>query len=582
MDSSCKFQVSSKCIDVQIFDNKSIVSTSGDGAIKIVTGGKSKDYRIQNIAGQKQGGFRSFDRDGSMLFAFASEENKKLIVYDFEAKTQVASYASEQRIIMLETDYSGELILFYTDDFKLNVFNVGEKKLTSSIFISNGFIPSKIVFNYDLSKVALLSDVGQGFICSPMSLKLVGSFTTAGQDACYNGFLDEKSFVSVAKDGQTAIVDTDIMKSSRYNMRFPSFCKKGFFINDNALFLGIFKDGSFVVFDVENEKNICTGKLNAVAEPMLASFDEKNLILAVEDSKSTLSIFDISSAFSIFRTLFSGRDFQSCYRLLSENELLVFTDAAKMLEDVFSAFAMSSLKMAEAENYDGAIKQLSPFLKVAQKKNELKEIIESIETMRSFVTFIKTQKYTNAYNLAERYRFLKLTGYYKVMEDEWQTKFEQAKNLAVAGRLEEARDCFAAFRGVASKTELIKQLLAERETVNLFLKKLVAKDFKAAFELANLHPFLKEIKEFKSLKEIGEKGIQKTDCLLRIGELQKALETIAALKAIPPFKAEAENLELRAGIYTKYHAYKQAGDKTKIKILEKKYPYLIEPNSCSI
>jgi hypothetical protein len=48
---------------------------------------------------------------------------------------------------------------------------------------------------------------------------------------------------------------------------------------------------------------------------------------------------------------------------------------------------------------------------------------------------------------------------------------EQAKNLAIVGRLEDANESFAAFRGVGSKTELIKQLLVERETINLFLKK---------------------------------------------------------------------------------------------------------------
>lgn len=582
MDSSCKFQVSSKCIDIQIFDNKSIATASNDGAIKIVQDCKSKDYRIQNISGQKQGAFRSFERDGSMLFAFLSDEGSKLIVYDFDNKTPVASYASDKPITMLEVDYSGEVILFYTSDSRLNVFNVGEKKLTSSIHIDNNFTPSKIVFNYDLSKVALLSESGQGYVCSPILLKLIGAFTTAGQDTCFNGFLDEKSFVSVSREGQTTIVDTDTMKSSRYNMRFPTFCKKGFFLSDNALFFGIFRDAGFTVFDVESEKNICSGKLDGVAEPQLARFDEKALILGVEDSKGGLSVFDVGAAFAVFRSLFSGKDFHGCYKLLAENELLVLTDAPKMLEDVFSAFAMSALKMAEAENYDGAIRQLSPFLKVVQKKSELKEIVESIETMRSFVNFIKAKKYANAYNLSDRYRFLRLTGYYKIMEDEWHAIVEQAKNLAVAGRLEEAKESFAAFRGVGSKTELIKQLLAERETINLFLKKLASKDFKAAFELANLHPFLKEIKEFKSLKELGEKGIQKAHLLLKTGELQKAAETISTLKAIPLFRAQAESLELRAGVYHKYYAYKKAGDRTKVKILEKKYPYLTESNSCPI
>ncbi len=574
MKGSYKFQVSSKCIDIQIFDNKNIVTASNDGAIKIIKESQSKSYRIQNISGQKQGAFRSFERDGVVLFAFLSDEGSKLIIYDFDNKTQIASYVSDSPIIMLEVDYSGELILFYTSDFKLNFFNVGGKKVTSSIYIDKDFIPSKIVFNYDLSKVALLSESGQGYVCSPMLLKLMGTFVAAGQGVCFNGFLDEKNFVSVSKDGKITAIDTDTMKSSRRNIYFPAFCKKGFFLKDNTVFLGIFRDSSFGIF--QNEKNISSGKLDGVAEPQLARFDEKNLLLVVEDLKGGVSIFDIGAAFIAFRSLFLNKDFQGCYKLLAENELLALTDAPKMLEDAFSLLVSSALKMAEAERYDEAINQLAPFAKVVQKKSELKEIVESIETMRSFIEFIKAKKYANAYNLSDRYRFLKLTGYYKMMEDEWQTVVEKAKNLAIMGRLEEAKECFAPFRGVASKTELIKQLLAERETINLFVKKLASKDFKAAFELANLHPFLKEIKEFKSLKELGEKGIQKVRLLLKDGELHKAIETINTLKAIPLFRAQAESLERQAEIYHKYHGYKKAGDKTKVKILEKKYPYLIE------
>lgn len=578
MNSSYKSSVSSKLIDMQIFEDKSIATVTGEGGIKIIKDSVTKDYRIQNLTGQKPGSFRSFEKDGAMLFAFLTEGSKKLIIYDFANKNQVASFLSDFSILFLEVDYSGELVLFYTNDFKLNVFDVGSNKLLSSISIEKDFIPTKIVFNSDLNRVALICETGQGFVCSPVSLKLYGTFTTSGNEACFNGFLDEKHFVSISKDGHFMAVDTDTMKSSRYTLRFPSFCKRGFFVNDNRFFLAVFKDSGFGIFDIEEEKMVCSGKLDS-AEPWTVRFDEVKMLLAVEDAKGFLSTYDVAALFVEFRVFFSQKDFVSCYRMVAENELLFLTDAPRMLEDVFSAFAMSALKMAENENYDGAIRQLSPFIKVSQKRTELKEIVESIETMRSFVGFIKARKFSNAYNLAERYRFLKLTTYYKSIEDEWRSVVEQAKTLSMSGKLDEAKECFAVFRGVGSKTDLIRQILAERETINLFLKKLAAKDFKSSFELANLHPFLKELKEYKILRELGEKAAVKAELMMKTGEIQKANDAISALRTIPLFAHEVEHLERKLVIYQKYFAHKKTGDQMKIKILEKKYPFLIEANS---
>lgn len=582
MNSSYKIFGRSRFIDIQIFDDKTIVAALQDGSIKVAKEGLQKDYRMQNLSGQKHGGFRSFEKDGITFFAFLTEESKKLVVYDFSSKTQVLGCSLDSQILFLEVDYSGELILFYTADFKLNLFEVSSGRVLSSVFIEKEFVPSKICFNSDLSRVALVSDGGQGYVCSPSLLKLQGSFTASGYDACYAGFLDEKTFVSVSKEGQIIAVDTDIMKTTKYNMRFSSFCKKGFFVNDNLLFLSIYRDGGFGIFNMELERTVRSGKLDIQNEVLSAKFDEKNLLLAVEDIKNILYIYDISALFSEFKRLFSKKDFFACYRLIEENELLVLTDAARMLEDVFSAFAMSALKMAENENYDGAIKQLAPFSKVSQKRNELKEIVESIETMRSFIGFIKSRKFANAYNLAERYKYLKLSMHYKSMEDEWKALIEKAKTLLMAGKIEDAKECFSVFRGVGSKTETIKQMLSERETINLFLKKLSLKDFKSAFDLAERYPFLKEIKEYKILKELGEKGMQKAQSLLKEGELQKAVDAVSALKSIPIYRQDAEALERKIAIYKKYFSYKQAGDEMKARIMAKKYPFLEEPLYCEL
>ncbi|MDD3467792.1 MAG: hypothetical protein PHE67_11650 [Campylobacterales bacterium] len=575
MKSSTKISLNSKVIDLKILENKSVIVALEGGQIKLISNdGSVKDYRMQNSVSGKKGAFRSFERDGTILFAFISEGSKKITIYDLTNKTQLLSHTSENQIVFLDIDYSGEILFYYTDDFKLNTFEITNNRVISSIFIEKDFVPSRIRVNSDMSRVALVTDAGRGYVCSPAALKVLGSFSAQGYDNCFAGFLEENYFCSVSREGIATIIDTDTMKSSKVTMRFPSFCKKGFFMDENRLFLGVFKDGKIGVYDVEEEKVTCMGRLDSVLEHTDARFDEQNLFLATLDVKDNLNLYDVEAEFLKFKTLFSTKAFFACYKMFDECELLCITDAPKMLEDVFSAFAMNALKLAEAENYDGAVRQLSPFLNVAAKKDELKEIIDSIETMRSFIGFIKTKKFSNAYNLAERYRFLKLSGHYKNMEEEWSNALARAEALSLAGKLEEAKESLSAYRGVSSKTEIIKQIVAERETINLFLKKIAAKDFKAAFELANIHPFLKELKEYRTLKDVGEKGMQKIKEFLESGDIQKAKDTISLLKAIPIFRHDAETIEKRVIIYQKFFDYKKTNDETKIKIFVKKYPFL--------
>ncbi len=569
-----KLALGSKMLDLRILEDKSIVVALESGQIKIIKDGASKDYRIQSIAATKKGSFRSFEREGALLFAFLSENSQKLTVYDFNAKTQISSYSSETQIAFLDVDYSGEILFFYTEDFKLHIYEVASGRVLNSILIEKDFMPSRIRINSDITRVALTTDAGRGYVCSPQALKVLGSFTAQGFENCFTGFLEERYVCTISRDGQTSVIDTDTMKSNRITMRFPSFCKKGFFLDDNRLFLGIFKDSKIGLYDTEEEKMVCTGRTDTVIEIIDARFDEKNLFLVTIDAKDNLYIYDIGEDFAKFKKLFSARSFSTCYRMFEEDELLCITDAALMLEDVFTAFTTNALKLAEAENYDGAIRQLSPFLNVAAKKDELKEIVASIETMRSFIGFIKAKKFSNAYNLADRYKFLRLTNFYKEMEDEWKNALGRAEALSLVGKIDEAKESLAAFRGVSAKTDIIKQVVVERETINLFLRKLAAKDFKASFELANIHPFLKELKEYKTLKEVGEKSMQKIKTLLETGDTIKAQETINILKAIPIFRYEAETIEKKVLVYRKFFDYKNAGDSVRTRILVKKYPFL--------
>lgn len=181
MKNSKKISLSSKVIDLKILENKSVVVALEGGHIKIISNdGNVKDYRMQNSVSGKKGAFRSFEKDGAILLAFISEGSKKITIYDLTNKTQLLSHTSENQIVFLDIDYSGEILFYYTDDFKLHTFEITNNRVISSIFIEKDFVPSRIRVNSDMSRVALVTEAGRGYVCSPAALRVLGSFSAQG------------------------------------------------------------------------------------------------------------------------------------------------------------------------------------------------------------------------------------------------------------------------------------------------------------------------------------------------------------------------------------------------------------------
>jgi len=573
MNSNFEFVLGGEPLHLSVLPSGRVVCVSKSGSVKLFCDGVAKEFKIQNITTCSEPLFESFESGGKLFFIFLSDECSKLIVYDYDDKTTISSYKSSSKISYFTLSSDKKKVVF-GESGAVSLFDIESEKKIDFITLPKGFTPSKISSNTDLSRVALISSGGASLVCSFAQKKVVGSFTDHQGGGCFAGFVDEDNFVSISKEGMVLSLDTELMKTNKYNMRFGAYCKSGVFLNSNATFLGIFRDSSFAVIDVESEKTVQTGFFTGCDEPVAASFCEELLKLSVVDAKNRVFIYDIASSYTQFKSAFSKKDFFDCYKIVFENELLCLTEATSLLEDAFDGVCINSMKLAESGNFEGALKYASLFSGITQKRAEARELVESINSLKAMAEFIKAKKYANAYNLCEKNKFLKVTALYKTLEDGWLSTLDTANSLIIKGRMEEAKALFMPYRGVASKVDIIKKIITERDIINLFLKKVSQKDFKSAFELVNIHPFLKEIREYRSLEDIAQKAIQGAKSMLLQGETQKAYDALTALRAMPMIKKEVEQLERRFDVYAKYSEAKKAGDTVKYKLLEKKYPFL--------
>ena len=163
------------------------------------------------------------------------------------------------------------------------------------------------------------------------------------------------------------------------------------------------------------------------------------------------------------------------------------------------------------------------------KKEEVLKIVEHFDNFIKFKNAYENKNYALLYQLADMYELLKNTKYYKLVEKEWESIFEKAKNEAINGNVNRAKELLKNFLPVSQKKALINTLLQEAELFKLLKEKIAKKDFKGFFAIIKTHPELKDTKEYKTVIEYANKLYLKAGETLEKENFDAVLKTQAVV-----------------------------------------------------
>ncbi|MDQ7061932.1 MAG: hypothetical protein Q9M43_12785 [Sulfurimonas sp.] len=162
-----------------------------------------------------------------------------------------------------------------------------------------------------------------------------------------------------------------------------------------------------------------------------------------------------------------------------------------------------------------------------------------------FVTLAKSGKIVLAYGLAKQHPLYQESPIYKSLEARWKKSFAEAQKYSLDPKgTEKAREILAPYRGISDKTKLMQELFSQGEVYKRFRVAIGQKDFKIAFELIKLHPFLKEFPEYITIMNYGDTLYIKSQELINSGDTHAAIKMLRILADFPDFSSEVKILML--------------------------------------
>ena len=267
------------------------------------------------------------------------------------------------------------------------------------------------------------------------------------------------------------------------------------------------------------------------------------------------------------------KDYKSAYEMVSNNPFLKKSKAYEKLETLYKLTIKKALKYYEIGEKTKAYELLKPFMNVLSKKEEVLKIVEHFDNFIKFKNAYENKNYALLYQLADMYELLKNTKYYKLVEKEWESIFEKAKNEAINGNVNRAKELLKNFLPVSQKKALINTLLQEAELFKLLKEKIAKKDFKGFFAIIKTHPELKDTKEYKTVMEYANKLYLKAGETLEKENFDVVLKISEILEEIDGFELKAKELRKKTEIILEFLRIFNEDKNNAFEMIEK-YPFL--------
>ncbi|ACM92378.1 hypothetical protein NAMH_1096 [Nautilia profundicola AmH] len=376
--------------------------------------------------------------------------------------------------------------------------------------------------------------------------------------------IENKNFLVSASE-YSDIIKWDKYKKERKD-RFDIYEEfMDFYIYENYLFIAV-RD-RIVLYDLEKEVLINEKFFDIDASKICVYKDKLYFI-----QNNELQYVELYDEVEFLDVILKG-DYKTAYEMLTLNPFLKKTKSYEKLELLYKNSIKRAIKYLEENLKSKAIDVLKPFMNVLQKREEITKILTHYENIIKFKKAYENRNFALFYQIANQYELLKDTKYYKLVEKEWELKFEKAKKLAIEGRVSEAKEILKDFMTVSEKIPLIELLLKQAELFRLMKEKIAKKDFAGFFAIIKEHPELKNTKEYQAVMEYAQRLYTLALKALKEENFKYVLKAATILEDIEGYELKAKELLTQAQISLEFLRL-FGKDKNKAFELVEQYPFL--------
>jgi len=196
---------------------------------------------------------------------------------------------------------------------------------------------------------------------------------------------------------------------------------------------------------------------------------------------------------------------------------------------------------------------------------------------RELKAFLKSKKYSLAYDLIAKNPFLKVSKAYKLLENEWNKTLEIAQKFLEKGDIESAKEFLSPFKEVPVKRVIVQNLIKDFREFDRFKQAVINVKYPLAYSLINQYPSFKDTIYYKKMEENWKRVFEAAkQAVLKENNIEKAKQILK------PFRGVAQKTPLIQALFTQSEIYNLLKEKFMKKDfkeffnLVKKYPFLIE------
>jgi len=538
-----KSSFSSALIYAKIFDAKTLLTVDALSTV-----------RYLNIENLKLADEIKFDvahtREGSKVASFSSDGNYFALI-DGEYKRSMLFETKSKKLLSAVERHQGEVSCVAIEPQGRYMFSCGDDGITYGIDIKSLQLAFTLPPHKDFVTDIAFSEDGKYAATSGydknVSLYNLAMMTPQGKLKAHSApvmkiiFLNGGRLFSLDKKNGAIVWDINsakvISRLKDIHDEVISLCAGS---NNRFLFLGT-KLGYVLVYDLISYEQVSKKYIKLSSAITSLIFDDAREELIVGTSNGELLVYDIFEQEEHLRDMLEQKKYAHISSSIKTNPILLYSKPYRTFETLWEKTLQRAKLLLENSEKAKAESLFKDFLVIASKKQQMQKLMSEYSEYEKFLSYVKAQKLSLAYGLANIHPLYKETKVYKSMEAQWERDFALAKKYMLDQKLNhKVQEILTPYRGISEKSAMIQELVQNVNVYKRFREAITNRKFKLAFEIVKQGEFLKEYPEYRALVNYSDSLYMKAQVMLGNGDSNSALQIFRILLDFDDFRDEAK------------------------------------------
>jgi hypothetical protein len=426
---------------------------------------------------------------------------------------------------------------------------------------------------------------GNVFLHDLKYMKTMGSLEIKPDFISSLNFSDDGVFLfssSYDKSGTIFNIDTN---KKVIDINFPDVVEDAKFFDSNKKVFVVCRNGASIIYNIKNQsiessKNLITQwpsrtVITKQGDYALVSTRSKHLYaIRLEDNTKTIDVElenDGITTLKFFETFLivgyingkidiinfsikeeelaqklKAKDYRAVKAIFDKNIFLKTHPLAKKFDEAWPSVLEKVIQLISAKQIEKAIYLAEPFLDDEKRNSEFNFQMANEKQVISLMKYMEEKKYVEAFQLCDKYAYLKKLKVYDDLERYWNAIFTKARKLLEENpqfNKQKAYDLLKPFMRIESKKEVADQMIRNAPVFIKAEELAKEKKFYSYYTLTNKYEFLKDTALYEKINALGERIYGQVLQLEQSRDFARAAQMLQTLAQFTPYKKEMKDIQ---------------------------------------